>query len=130
MKRIILAALFFSWSVNSAGCFNSAGRDSGIDPDLLRAIAFRESALRHDVINRQSPERYAVGLIQIHSQNFRELRQFGISPDKLISDPCLNIYPGTYYLAKFTALEKNIWRGVGAYNAGRKKETTLFTRSP
>lgn len=122
MKRIILAILFFlSWSVNAADCFDSAGKDSGIDPDLLRAIAFRESAFRHDVINRQSSEQYAVGLMQIHSQNFRELSEFGINPDNLIKDPCLNIYTGTYYLAKFIALEKNIWRGVGAYNAGRKK---------
>lgn len=102
-------------------CYDLAGRDYHIDPDLLRAVAFRESSFRTDALNRVSDEKYAVGLMQIHSQNFRELRMYGIHEEMLKHDACMNIYTGAYYLAKFIRLEKDIWRGVGAYNAGRKK---------
>lgn len=107
--------------LNAADCFDLAGRDYNIDPDLLRAVTYRESSYRVNALNRVSEKKYAVGLMQIHSQNFEELRQYGIHEKMLKEDPCMNIYTGAYYLAKFIRLENDVWRGVGAYNAGRKK---------
>nr|WP_253076365.1 transglycosylase SLT domain-containing protein [Citrobacter freundii]URZ94138.1 lytic transglycosylase [Citrobacter freundii] len=118
--RLSLAALLLlmSASVFSQDCFERAGRDYGINADLLRAISFRESSWRSDALNIVSPESYAVGAMQIHSQNFAHLSQFGITPDKLTSDDCMNIYTGAYYLAiAFKRWGVN-WRAVGAYNAG------------
>ena len=69
-------------------CYDLAGRDYGIDPDLLRAVSFRESSFRTDALNRVSDEKYAVGLMQIHSQNFNELREYGIHENMLKHDPC------------------------------------------
>ncbi|HHN8460762.1 TPA: lytic transglycosylase domain-containing protein [Morganella morganii] len=116
----LLSALMFPALSVAQDCYDLAGRDYGIDPDLLRAISFRESSFRTDALNRVSDEKYAVGLMQIHSQNFNELRKYGIQETMLKHDPCMNIYTGAYYLAKFIHLENDIWRGVGAYNAGRK----------
>lgn len=110
--------LLMSASVFSQDCFERAGRDYGINANLLRAISFRESSWRSDALNIVSPESYAVGAMQIHSQNFAHLSQFGITPDKLTSDVCMNIYTGAYYLAiAFKRWGVN-WRAVGAYNAG------------
>ncbi|EBR0130305.1 lytic transglycosylase [Salmonella enterica subsp. enterica serovar Ajiobo] len=117
----LFSALMFPALSVAQDCYDLAGRDYGIDPDLLRAISFRESSFRIDALNRVSDEKYAVGLMQIHSQNFNELLKYGIQETMLKHDPCMNIYTGAYYLAKFIHLEKDIWRGVGAYNAGRKK---------
>lgn len=102
-------------------CYDRAGNDYLIDADLLRAIAFRESSFNTDALNKQSDTRYAIGLMQIHSQNFAELQQYGIHEVHLKSDPCMNIYTGAYYLAKFIRIQEDIWKGVGAYNAGLKK---------
>lgn len=99
-------------------CYDRAGNDYHIDADLLRAIAFRESSFKVDALNKQNDTSYAIGLMQIHSQNFAELQQYGIHETHLKADPCMNIYTGAYYLAKFIRITGDIWKGVGAYNAG------------
>lgn len=108
-------------------CYDRAGNDYHIDADLLRAIAFRESSFNTDALNKQNDTSYAIGLMQIHSQNFAELQQYGIHETHLKADPCMNIYTGAYYLAKFIRITGDIWKGVGAYNAGlsSKKEQQL-----
>ena len=69
--RLSLAALLLlmSASVFSQDCFERAGRDYGINADLLRAISFRESSWRSDALNIVSPESYAVGA---YNAGFRE----------------------------------------------------------
>lgn len=36
--------------------------------------------------------------MQIHSQNFNKLAQYGLTENQLRLDPCLNIYTGAFYL--------------------------------
>lgn len=130
MIRILglIAALSFCQLANSAECFDSAGKSYKIDPDLLRAISLRESSGRADAINIVSSSSYAVGIMQIHSQNFPHLAQFGISPEQLHKNACLNIYAGAYYLAIAFKRWGYTWRAVGAYNAGFKKSDTQEAR--
>ncbi|EUD04071.1 transglycosylase SLT domain protein [Providencia alcalifaciens RIMD 1656011] len=47
--------------------------------------------------------------MQIHSQNFNELARFGMTEQQLRDDPCLNIYTGAYYLAKFIKIQGDVW---------------------
>ncbi len=100
MRLIItLVLLSISLSVKASDCFEMAGRDYKIDADLLRAIAFRESSFRPHAINYVSDKSYVVGSMQVHSQNFSHLAKYGITPQILLSYPCMNIYTGAYYLA-------------------------------
>ncbi|MBK5145560.1 transglycosylase SLT domain-containing protein [Budviciaceae bacterium BWR-B9] len=124
MIRLFLLSLFLiSFFSNASDCYDRAGRDYQIDPDLLRAISFRESSFRQNVMNIQSRESYAIGYMQIHSQNLQHLSKFGITADQLYSDGCMNIYTGAYFLAlSFKRLGKG-WDAVGAYNAGFAKNT-------
>lgn len=121
-KIFILFLLISSQSVNAWDCFDSAGRDYQIDPDLLRAISFRESSHRDNALNIQTSEKYAVGRMQIYSSNFQHLSGFGITPQRLYEDGCLNIYTGAYYLAIAFKRWGTNWDAVGAYNAGFKKD--------
>ncbi len=104
----------------AADCFDMAGRDYKIDPDLLRAISWQESRFKIDVIGRNPVTGYGSGLMQIDSQHFNELSRYGIKPDHLLSDACLNIYTGAYYLAQAFKKWGVSWDAVGAYNAGFK----------
>lgn len=119
MRYILIGILMlFSFTGYAQDCFERAGRDYRIDPDLLRAIAFRESSMNSHAMNIFTPQKYAVGEMQIHSQNFPHLLKFGITPQKLYADGCMNIYTGAYYLAiAFKRWGVN-WESVGAYNAG------------
>ncbi|OPT44747.1 lytic transglycosylase [Salmonella enterica subsp. enterica serovar Enteritidis] len=95
MYKWLLSVLLVLMStvVHAADCFDLAGRDYKIDPDLLR----------------------------VDSQHFKELARYGIKPEQLVSDPCLNIYTGAYYLAIAFRKWGVSWTAVGAYNAGFKK---------
>lgn len=59
--------------------------------------------------------------MQIDSQHFNELSRYGIKPDHLLTDACMNIYTGAYYLAKAFNKWGVSWDAVGAYNAGFKR---------
>lgn len=89
--------------------------------DLLRAISWQESRFKIDAIGRNPVTGYGSGLMQIDSQHFNELSRYGIKPDHLLSDACLNIYTGAYYLAQAFKKWGVSWDAVGAYNAGFKR---------
>ena len=91
MKKWMLAIclMFINGICEAADCFDLAGRDYKIDPDLLRAISWKES--------------------------------YGIKPEHLTTDPCMNIYTGAYYLAIAFKKWGVSWEAVGAYNAGFRK---------
>ncbi|MGX9334413.1 transglycosylase SLT domain-containing protein (plasmid) [Klebsiella grimontii] len=119
MRSIIIAVFFvFSFAANAADCFTLAGRDYEIDPDLLRAISWQESKFKIDAIGNNPVSGYGSGLMQIDSQNFEKLSSFGIKPHHLLTDACLNIYTGAYYLALAFKKWGVSWEAVGAYNAG------------
>ncbi|BBQ92857.1 hypothetical protein WP3W18E06_P60500 (plasmid) [Raoultella ornithinolytica] len=63
----------------AADCFDMAGRDYKIDPDLLRAISWQESRFKIDAIGRNPVTGYGSGLMQIDSQHFNELSRYGIN---------------------------------------------------
>lgn len=123
MKGMALAItlLLFSDITSASDCFDMAGRDYKIDPDLLRAISWQESHFKIDAIGRNPVSGYGSGLMQIDSQHFNELSRYGIKPDHLLTDACMNIYTGAYYLAQAFNKWGVSWDAVGAYNAGFKK---------
>lgn len=123
MKGMALAItlLLFSDITSASDCFDMAGRDYKIDPDLLRAISWKESHFKIDAIGRNPVSGYGSGLMQIDSQHFNELSRYGIKPEHLLTDACMNIYTGAYYLALTFNKWGVSWDAVGAYNAGFKK---------
>lgn len=130
MKRIAvsLLSLLFSGILNAADCFDLAGKDYRIDPDLLRAIAWNESRFNPGAIGKNTDKTIDVGVMQINSQHFTELDTVGITQEHLLNDACMNIYTGAYYLAiAFKKWGVN-WQAVGAYNAGFKKTETQALR--
>jgi soluble lytic murein transglycosylase-like protein len=64
---------------------------------------------------------YGAGLMQIDSQHHARLSEFGIKPEHLLTDACLNIYTGAYYLALAFKKWGVSWEAVGAYNAGFRR---------
>ncbi|MGL4355089.1 MULTISPECIES: transglycosylase SLT domain-containing protein [Aeromonas] len=118
MKKLFTLMLLLSQNVSAADCFDLAGQAYRIDPDLLRSLSFRESSFNPRALNVVSEKKYAVGLMQIHSNNFPHLAQFGITPEGLYRDPCLNIYTGAYYMAHAIKRMGYNWEAVGAYYAG------------
>lgn len=121
LRCLLIITLLFTAFVSRADCFERAGRDYRIDADLLRAIAWVESNGEINAVGKNPTQGFGLGYMQIDSQNFSHLAQFGITPELLMRDGCMNIYTGAYYLATAFKRWGMNWDAVGAYNAGFKK---------
>ena len=121
LSGALLLFSLFSGGVFADDCFDLAGRDYRIDPDLLRAIAWNESRFNSGAIGRNSNASIDVGVMQINSQHFDRLKTVGITKEHLLNDACMNIYTGAYFLSQAFSKWGVSWQAVGAYNAGFRK---------
>ena len=74
-----------------------------------------------NAIGKNPGSGYGAGLMQIDSQHQDELSQYGIKPEHLLTNACLNIYTDAYYLALAFKKWGVSWEAVGAYNAGFRR---------
>ncbi|WP_230554992.1 transglycosylase SLT domain-containing protein [Serratia plymuthica] len=124
MNRLLLMAFAFLVPATShAFCFEDAGRDYNIDPDLLLAIAIQESKLNAHAYNGANKDGTSdSSLMQINSANLPMLNKMGITKQRLYSQPCISVYTGGWVLAGFIKQYGYTWEAVGAYNAGSGKK--------
>ncbi|MDQ3232865.1 MAG: lytic transglycosylase domain-containing protein [Pseudobdellovibrionaceae bacterium] len=107
----------------TANCWEEAGKRYNVNPWLLYSIAQQESSLKPNARNANSNGTYDLGLMQINSIWFKELKEkYGISEKQLL-DPCVSIHIGAWILAQNIARHGSTWEAVGAYNAGSSKRT-------
>lgn len=56
--------------------------------------------------------------MQVNSSHYGKLKDFNITRDRLLRDPCICVYTGAWVLAhNFRSYGKN-WDSVGMYNTG------------
>jgi soluble lytic murein transglycosylase-like protein len=127
MKISILPAALLTLSLSAGAapqmCFDQAGKDYQIDPLLLMSISIKESRLKPGAINgsnRNGTE--DVCGMQVNSSHYGKLKNFNITRERLLNDPCICVYTGAWVLAhNFRSYGKN-WDSVGMYNTGPSKK--------
>lgn len=97
-------------------CLLPAAQRYGVNPLLLRAILQVESAMKPDVVRRNSNGSIDVGMAQINSVHFPELMQWGITPQKLL-EPCMATHVAAWHLKRGLLRHGNTWFGVAAYHS-------------
>ena len=123
------AALTFSAALRALCCaVQSAGRDAaslyGVDPNLLRAIAWQESRGHSRAVGVLLPDgNRALGLMQINTVHLPRLRRAGISVQHLF-DPCVSLKVGAWVLADCMTRKGASWAAVGCYFAGPASKAT------
>lgn len=125
MYRLFILLLAFSAKNACAFCYAAAGQTYEIDPLLLIAVSQVESGLNPKAYNvNKKGTKYQtedLGLMQINSSWLPMLSsRWNITREKLMSDPCQNVYVGAYILAMNINKNGYNWQSVGAYNAGFK----------
>ena len=100
----------------SERCLLPAARRHGVNPQILRAILQVESAMRPDVVKRNTNGSVDVGMAQINSVHFAQLSQWGITPERLL-DPCVAIHVAAWHLKRGLLRHGNTWFGVAAYHS-------------
>ena len=97
-------------------CLLPAAQRHGVNPHILRAILQVESGMRPHVVSRNRNGSIDVGMAQINSIHFRELAQWGITPERLL-DPCVATHVAAWHLKRSLLRHGNTWFGVAAYHS-------------
>jgi soluble lytic murein transglycosylase-like protein len=95
-------------------CFDEAGAQYGINPQILRAIAKVESNYNPRAINRNTNGTYDFGVMQINSIWAATL---GKERWNALGDPCTNIKTGGSILAGCMKKYGYTWEAIGCYNS-------------
>lgn len=130
MGRLVISALLScalcapAWGM----CFKEVSERSGIPEQLLRVIAEVESSMNPRAINVNANGSEDIGLMQINSGAFHELKKRGINRADLF-DPCINVSVGAWILSQKIDRYGFTWEAVGAYNAkSRDKRDRYIAR--
>jgi soluble lytic murein transglycosylase-like protein len=111
-----LAIILFYASAAKAEdlCFDEAGMQYGINPQILRAIAKVESGFNPRAVNRNTNGSYDFGVMQINSLWGRT---YGEEWWSTLGDPCTNIKAGAMILASCMKKYGYSWEAIGCYNS-------------
>ncbi|KMZ11999.1 hypothetical protein BHUM_02943 [Candidatus Burkholderia humilis] len=133
IKRIagLLAAcaVFASMSAHAADdCFEQAGAYQGVNPLVLRAVAWCESKGDAAAINHNTNGSIDIGQLQINSIHFPDLARDGI-PHRALIDPCVNVFVAAWLLKQKMVKYGNTWQAIGAYHSESPKHRDAYARS-
>jgi soluble lytic murein transglycosylase-like protein len=109
-------------------CFNEAAAYQGVNPSVLRAVAWFESKGDAAAVNRNANGSIDVGQLQINSIHFGDLARQGV-PHRALTDPCVNVYVAAWLLKQKMVKYGNTWRAIGAYHSESPKLRDAYARS-
>lgn len=115
MKRMLPLLILVIFSIQHAGayCFEEAGLEYGISPELLWAIAKTESAFNARAVHYNANGSFDYGLMQINSSWYKEL---GRERWMHLNDGCYNVKVGAWILDQCIRRYGYTWAAVGCYN--------------
>ncbi|GCF86475.1 lytic transglycosylase domain-containing protein [Geobacter sp. SVR] len=111
-------------STARAFCFDAAGREYGINPQLLQSIAQVESNLNPAAINRNKNGSADYGLMQINSF---WLKTLGTTTGELLGNPCYNVMAGAFVLRGCLDRHGENWQAIGCYNAASRHKQAAYS---
>jgi soluble lytic murein transglycosylase-like protein len=117
-RALIAVAALLVPVAASATCWEEAGQWYGIDPLLLKAIAWKESRGWTGAVGPKLPDgNRALGVMQINTIHLPVLSQYGIRREDLF-DACTSQKVGAWVLADCIQRFGATWKAVGCYYAG------------
>lgn len=121
---VSLTLLFLSIVAHAEDfCFEEAGNEYGIAPELLQTISKHESNNNPASIHYNKNGSYDYGLMQINSSWYKVL---GPNRWNALADPCTNIKTGAWILAQCIQRYGETWEAVGCYNATTHSKRAVY----
>ncbi len=123
--------LILTWPVSAKAqgwaCWGQAAARYHVDVNLLYAIARVESGMNYQAISPPNSDgSYDIGLMQINSSWLPILAKYGITQQRLLDDPCLNLNVGAWILSQGLSRLGYNWMGLGAYNATSDRKRAAY----
>ena len=115
MKTICFVVILVLFAPRYVGgfCFEEAGEEYAISPELLWAIAKTESAFNTHALHYNANGSFDYGLMQINSSWYKEL---GRERWMRLNDGCYNVKVGAWILDRCIKRYGYTWAAVGCYN--------------
>jgi soluble lytic murein transglycosylase-like protein len=107
-------------------CFEEAGVEYGINPQILKAIARVESNFKPRAINWNRNGTYDFGIMQINSSWYYTLGKEWWST---LGDPCSNIRGGAKILSGCMKKYGYSWEAIGCYNSQTPSKRDRYAQS-
>lgn len=104
-------------------CILPASQYHRVNQYILRAILKVESNLNPNAVGRNDNGSLDLGIGQMNSMHFKELKQHGVAPSDL-RDACIGTYVAAWHLSKAIARHGNTWYGIATYHSA----TPYFNR--
>jgi soluble lytic murein transglycosylase-like protein len=123
-----LVLSLFCGAAHAEDCFNQAAAYQGVNPSVLRAVAWFETKGDASAINRNANGSIDVGQLQINSIHFGDLARQGV-PHRALTDPCVNVYVAAWLLKQKMVKYGNTWRAIGAYHSESPRLRDAYARS-
>lgn len=123
LKPLIYSIILLSASAAlpaQADCFDDAARYQGVNPVILRAIAWQESRYRPNAMRKNDNGSTDYGLMQINSIHLRALSKYDISSNTLM-EPCASVYIAAWHLRQKMNKYGNTWQAIGSYHSETPK---------
>lgn len=124
-KRLLLVVLLSTVLSGQAHafCFEEAGREYGIAPQVLWSIAKNESNLNPAAINQNANGTYDFGLMQINTIWAKTL---GKERWASLGDACTNVKTGAWILRQCIDSYGYGWKAIGCYNSRTPSKRDLY----
>lgn len=109
-------------------CVAASSIRFNVHADLIKAVILTEGG-RVGAKTKNKNGSYDIGIMQINTIHLPLLKQYGITEDQLLNEPCVNIAVGTWILAKGVNRAGNandFWVGVGSYNSKTPKFNEIY----
>ncbi|MCM0080999.1 lytic transglycosylase domain-containing protein [Geomonas sp. Red32] len=126
--RTAILATLLTVGITTQGycfCFDEAGAEYGINPQILRAIAKVESNFNPTAVNRNANGTFDFGLMQINSSWASVL---GKKRWNNLGDACFNTKTGAWILAMCISKYGYNWKAIGCYNSQTPQKRDVYAR--
>lgn len=107
-------------------CIYEAAQCFKINPLIIKAIIWQESSNRQSAVNVNKNKTLDVGIMQINSIHFNELKLHGVSEKELREDSCANIFSGSWILNKVIQDNGYTWEGIGTYHSKTPRYRNVY----
>ena len=111
-----------------ADCFDQAAQYQGVNPYVLRAIAWQESRGHPEALHHDLNGTIDYGQMQINSVHLPFLSRYGVTSHALM-DACTSVYVGAWHLRRMMDKYGNTWVAVGAYHSETPMYRDSYARS-
>lgn len=125
-RGLAAAALILALGTDaSAFCFEEAGAEYGINPQILRAIAKVESNFNARALNYNTNGTYDFGLMQINSIWAATI---GKERWNTLGDPCSNAKTGAWILKTCMNKYGYTWKAIGCYHSQTPEKRDRYSK--